>query len=301
MDKYGDFFKEYIYRRKISIVEANKLKYDIIPKSLYRYRKLDENNLDSLKKQIIYMSSPNDFNDILDCKYVFLEKNKDISNYSQNEYILNKINEEIKIACFSESKDSKTMWAHYADQGNGFCVEYNFKSIDPNGESPLTTSLFPVLYREEKLDITENISRLDVCDIELIAGLKNVYKNVDWSYEREWRLILTKENCNELKLTPIAIHLGYKCSELYKELLKKPEELEQLDKEYESLLEEFKILEKPEELEKITELAKKGKFEILEKLEKLKKMKELKELENIARYTGLKIEYFPEFDYNSRN
>ena len=32
------------------------------------------------------------------------------------------------IACFSESKDSPTMWAHYADNHKGFVLEYDFKN-----------------------------------------------------------------------------------------------------------------------------------------------------------------------------
>lgn len=44
------------------------------------------------------------------------------------------------------------MWGNYADNRNGFCVEYNFKDLKIDSE--FVKQLYPVFYQEERLDLT---------------------------------------------------------------------------------------------------------------------------------------------------
>ena len=55
----------YIDKSKVNIVYLTKLKYDNLPKSIFKYCSVDEknHNITNLKKDVIYMNSPLKFND----------------------------------------------------------------------------------------------------------------------------------------------------------------------------------------------------------------------------------------------
>ena len=57
------------------------------------------------------------------------------------------------VSCFSEVNDSIVIWSHYANNHKGFCLEYDFKSLGFNDIR--ATSLCPVIYQKEILDVTE--------------------------------------------------------------------------------------------------------------------------------------------------
>lgn len=61
------------------------------------------------------------------------------------------------------------MWAHYASNHSGFCVEYN-----TNEDINFKASLFPVQYTDERIDIT-NI--MDSLAKELTDSVENGIKN----------------------------------------------------------------------------------------------------------------------------
>jgi len=92
------------------------------------------------------------------------------------------MNDTWKICCFSERNNSIPMWAHYADEHAGFCLEYDL-SKQPK---ELIKHLYPVIYTSEIVDITKELSELtDGWGIKPI-----IHKSKDWSYEEEWRFIL---------------------------------------------------------------------------------------------------------------
>lgn len=82
------------------------------------------------------------------------------------------------VFCMTEKKDNILMWAHYADQHTGFCLEFGTNS-------PLFSRVRPVIYTRylPKQDLVEFLT-VSVQQLPLYL----VTKAEDWAYEKEWRL-----------------------------------------------------------------------------------------------------------------
>jgi len=84
------------------------------------------------------------------------------------------------IACLSEKNDSMLMWSHYAQNHEGFALNYNFKSryiIDiglPNvvGSEFADKKLFPVRYSDERFDATYYVEFHFIDNFYRSLGLK---------------------------------------------------------------------------------------------------------------------------------
>jgi len=95
------------------------------------------------------------------------------------------------ISCFSSRYDSILMWSHYAENHRGICIGYDVnKYID---------LIYPVSYQE---DYSNNCSK-NVNDVGYSADCAKLIKSKEWSYEQEWRIILTEYIRNMLgKIRP---------------------------------------------------------------------------------------------------
>ena len=124
------------------------------------------------------------------------------------------------IACFSESVYSVLMWSHYANSHKGFALEYDFR---PTLERPIkNVGLFPVVYSEERFDISDYIAWAFLRIIgfptkmpDISASIKNaLWKSDVWAYEKEWRMIdstprdITDEKASPIHYKPVAIYYG---------------------------------------------------------------------------------------------
>ena len=124
------------------------------------------------------------------------------------------------IACFSENVDSILMWSHYADSHKGFALEYDFR---PTLERPIkNVGLFPVVYSEERFDISDYIAWAFLRVIgfpakmpDISASIKNaLWKSDVWAYEKEWRVIdstprdIADEKASAIHYKPVAIYYG---------------------------------------------------------------------------------------------
>ena len=156
----------------------------------------------------------------------------------------NRFKDKIYISCFSETNKSILMWSHYAENHEGFCVEYDFKELGAN--DPVTRYIFPVIYSNKVFDLGNyySHSNKEFDDVaanymhgininDIVEGLtlpkRNkrynnmaiVYaalnKSIDWIYEKEWRYVLPYNNQTLKPLCisvpkPQAIYLGAKIS-----------------------------------------------------------------------------------------
>lgn len=99
-----------------------------------------------------------------------------------------------RVACFTESPYSMLMWAHYANNHQGICIEYEVPSyVDPY--IPMFHNLMPVIYSNERVPIIEQCVR-SLQPPGLTADiLWDIYKyglltkSIDWKYQNEWRLV----------------------------------------------------------------------------------------------------------------
>jgi hypothetical protein len=82
------------------------------------------------------------------------------------------------VFCMTEKRDNILMWAHYAGQHTGFCLEFGT-------DNPLFSRVRPVIYsRCHPKDDLEELLMAKVRPLPLYL----VTKAEDWAYEKEWRL-----------------------------------------------------------------------------------------------------------------
>lgn len=111
----------------------------------------------------------------------------------------------VRFCSMSERNDSLLMWSHYADQHKGVCIEYDIRS-----SHFLSSLCFPVIYTDKVFDATEyHTDKNKAVALSLMAAL---YKQRDWCYEKEWRIMtpnnLISHDGNIPALKPTSIFLG---------------------------------------------------------------------------------------------
>ena len=147
------------------------------------------------------------------------------------------------IACFSEAIHSVTMWSHYANSHKGFALEYDTKGFQLKCQfcdnlkqcnKAAICNFYPVIYQQQRYDATDFLGwyigrsmGVPIKNPDTFASSKSLlYKSSQWSYEKEWRLIVSKLNEFQDKspvciyhLRPRAIYYGSRISSIHKKLL----------------------------------------------------------------------------------
>jgi len=119
---------------------------------------------------------------------------KHISKY------LNSILNRHKIYSMCKRWDSMSMWAKYANNHTGYCLEFK--------NSGLFSSTYEVYYSDE--EITQNFTNLDE-----VNGYFFFYKTSEWSNEEEVRIVTPSHIQNPISFDPTLLSrviLGYKIS-----------------------------------------------------------------------------------------
>jgi hypothetical protein len=97
----------------------------------------------------------------------------------------------ILVCSFATTGTAPVLWANYADNNTGFCIEYDLEQIPP-GDIRLRL-LFPVIYGSAPMDATRLFEDFLVNGLNPMTVrwpiLAATYKHLDWSFEREWRLV----------------------------------------------------------------------------------------------------------------
>jgi len=148
-------------------------------------------------------------------------------------------NAPFRITCFSNFADDEelgkntTMWSHYTDNHRGFCVKYSLNFSDSPIQSIIKCGLYKVIYSSKisKASPREVMKLKYGEDYELKVNAylaKTIYRALItkakfWNYEKEWRLIIGKENFNILNDGSISfpfiesIYLGCKMENVLKQ------------------------------------------------------------------------------------
>ncbi|HFE9682874.1 TPA: DUF2971 domain-containing protein [Clostridium perfringens] len=194
-------FENLISRELLLSNETKKLIRNNAPKSLYKYKAVNEYTINSIKNGTMWATSPNNFNDQYDCALfcddvqVIQRKILDIYNsdlVKENIYIdsilrhvdlkhktsliekeLNRIRNELAIICLTEDNDNILMWSYYGNNHRGICIEYDFNLIHNFSE------VFPVIYKDEIFDFSKSIANIDPNGI----FRKVLNKSSAWEYE----------------------------------------------------------------------------------------------------------------------
>lgn len=188
------------------------------PTFLYKYYSDKTEKLVTVKTDKMWYSAPCNFNDVFDCDILIDEKgifnsalqmipdkrgiragspmwrqlkqtiNKEVRSLRTN---FDYMKTTMGISCLSESDDSLLMWAHYANNHSGMCVEYELLEINKQlGFSPV-----PVIYSNER-SIFHTINQ-DTIEAETMSVFIEslTSKSLEWSYEKEWRIIRDNGAC----------------------------------------------------------------------------------------------------------
>lgn len=106
-----------------------------------------------------------------------------------------------KAACLSERKDSLSMWAYYADNYKGVCLEYSLEKDE---------RLYEHCYKVQYADTRFNFDRTN-------SGIY-YHKSREWEHEQEWRIVADIGEENTLQTNCItAVYLGINISDENKE------------------------------------------------------------------------------------
>lgn len=193
--------------------------YCAVPKYLYKYYSENLLNMDAIKNHEMWYSAPCNFNDVFDCDVSINEKaifesflsadpqgrrirqgspmwiklKSDV--HKQIDYLQGTFEETKQttgISCLSESDSSLLMWAHYANNHKGMCVEYEMLQISEQ----LKFSPIPVIYTDERVSLNSLVSEDLRRDTMKFFVESITTKSPEWSYEKEWRIIRDESVCD---------------------------------------------------------------------------------------------------------
>lgn len=161
----------------------------ILPQRIYRYRSLGrrssalDQEIDSIRNRYLYCS---DFRRMNDPMEGFFESTAALRANKIYREAIRQIKDNksrFGLACFSETHTNVLMWAHYADNFEGMCIEYSSRELLVG--LPREASLVRIAYVDDLPEISLNEARN--------PGDAAVYilsqKQSNWSYEREWRVL----------------------------------------------------------------------------------------------------------------
>jgi len=241
-------FKEYL--RLISdqkFNEAYEYRCINVPKILFKYfglfdsqlcqesatqscEKIKEKNelkFQALEDNLLWMPTFNNLNDPFEFKAFYLNK-QSLEDHgwhiSELERFLKGIKGLFLLACFSQNLTNNIpMWAHYANNHKGFCVEYTI--TDPK-------YLYPISYEVERIAISSSITKMiskfssygekeiPENDPELrlyfnIMYHMTVMKHKSWEYEKEYRAIYYNQTAQKIGNNVPLSDLGLEVSSIY--------------------------------------------------------------------------------------
>ncbi|MDF2613903.1 MAG: hypothetical protein K0S71_1689 [Clostridia bacterium] len=208
-----------------------------IPTSLFKYtgcnEKDKESKLGTLKSKEVWLSFANNLNDPFEGLSLYVDKLK-LEEHSSGHEDINEVYKGLKglgsvmlVGSFAASnlKEDMPLWAHYAYDHKGYCLEYEV--ID-------NTYIYPVLYESRRHLATKTLSDflMDAKKLRateesmerfLVIWSSFMIKHTVWQYEKEYRILKYEANKDksdlagrcfseeELGLKLKSIYIGEKC------------------------------------------------------------------------------------------
>lgn len=172
-----------------------------LPKTIYKYAKLDNHLYELLIRSQLWFSSPRDFNDPYDCniclddgrfsperetsfRYVgkdqrYVVEVKDRSSSDIQKEVQKEV-DNAAVCCFSSLNDDLLLWSHYADAHRGICIGFDTSILAQH----FGRNIFLVNYDDKFPDVafSRKVRRESVKKII-------THKSKAWRYEKEVRII----------------------------------------------------------------------------------------------------------------
>ena len=163
--------------------------------SVFRYSPADYYNIRGLETQSLFLTPVGNMNDVFEG--VSCEITDEVINK------IERLGDIAYLKSFSEEKNNLLLWAHYAQNYSGMCIEYDFSKLPED----LLYHFFPIYYSPKRLISRkleraivehEDLKRMneDNCypnDCEFIKDIMSLFltKSTVWDYEKEWRMVAT--------------------------------------------------------------------------------------------------------------
>ena len=144
------------------------------PLIIFKFRSVSDSlslvrTIDIFRKHRLFMSSPTMFND------PFEGGNVDYLDSDREDEYYNRV-KRCKILSLSKNCFSAPLWAHYASECSGICIGFNtYKSFASIKE----------------IEYTDTVNKKQWWSIDMNDAINRefIYKNSDWSYEDEYRIV----------------------------------------------------------------------------------------------------------------
>lgn len=119
--------------------------------------------------------------------------------------ILRKIREHSGVTCFSAKDNHQRMWATYADNHQGVCLEF---AVGRDG-CPFEGRLLPVIYSSCKTGLTfcDLMNKDGSLNREVLIFLSMI-KHQDWRDENEWRVLFLNSDEGDADSRKLALSPG---------------------------------------------------------------------------------------------
>ena len=213
---------------------------------LYRYMPPTYFNIRNFETHKVHLSRNGIMNDVyegLPCSFEDIKKST-VDNLGELAFL----------TCLTEEYNNRLMWSHYAQNHEGFCIEYDLMKEHDNFAN-IKEHLFPVIYTTKR-QAARDYERLAESLYDLNKAINGEYeydsvepmddiiplfltKDEIWKYEKEWRIIYSKKQMYDLDIRELnegninfncitAIYLGYRINKEIKnniiEICKRNEE-----------------------------------------------------------------------------
>lgn len=196
----------------------------LTPDKIYRYRSLGnlKRELLAIEEGYVYCSKFDDLNDPMEGAYDLNPKDRRGPRSTSVRDKLSSEKQAIGICSFSETHTNEIMWAHYAKEFSGICIEYDFQ---------LLLKKLPSEYKFARISYTENTLLLSNKSATAQEAAERIlsHKSYRWLYEREWRLLSPWRGITPLPSGAVShVYFGRRLKERQHSMLKKMLEKEKI-------------------------------------------------------------------------
>ena len=158
-----------------------------MPRRLYRYRNVNSpKNLDrelkAIRENHLWCSRFDSLNDPMEGFFGLTPTAARAPDGPLVPPEVRSVMQQMGVCCFSDTYESDVMWAHYAGEYRGICVQYSTHD--------LCDGLPDVYAVRVQYDVQTPVLRADETPDREEAAIKALSsKKSDWYYEREWRFL----------------------------------------------------------------------------------------------------------------
>lgn len=204
-------------KRHYYVKREEELNMIVKPEFIFKYKAVEKDKMDRLREIIcdnkLYFPNLEKLNDPLEGANASIEllvPGADIFRAAgQVLPDVKEMQDQYRVASFCSRGDSPQMWANYAGNYSGVC----FVFVSENELSDIR----PVVYTNQKFMCGED-GKNNSFYLEKAVEESLLYKQQDWAYESEWRII-EKTDEHHLKFSKeclVGVIIGHKCEEKIK-------------------------------------------------------------------------------------